>query len=136
MTAHHSPPGRLGPIFAACQEHAFREAVPSIPRGRAQELIDTCAKKVGVPTRAELGFKGAELDIWFGLWAPNGTPAEITARVGREVAKALALPGTRTRYEALGAEPVGLDNAEFKALLVNETRLLSGLIKEAKINID
>ena len=34
------------------------------------------------------------------------------------------------------AEPVGLDNAEFKTLLVTEAKMLSGLIKEAKINID
>jgi tripartite-type tricarboxylate transporter receptor subunit TctC len=89
-----------------------------------------------VPTLAELGFKGAELDIWFGLWAPNGVPADITARISKEIAKALTQPNTKTRYEAAGAEPIGLGNAEFKSLLVNETKMLSGLIKEAKINID
>jgi tripartite-type tricarboxylate transporter receptor subunit TctC len=76
------------------------------------------------------------LDIWFGMWAPNGTPAEVTSRMGKEIAKALTLANTKTRYESLGAEPVGLDNAEFKALLANETKMLSALIKEAKINID
>jgi hypothetical protein len=44
--------------FAACQEHAFRKAAPSIPRGRAQELIDTCAKKAGAQTRAEIAAAG------------------------------------------------------------------------------
>ena len=39
--------------FAACQTHAFREAAPGIARERAQELIDTCARKTGAPTRAE-----------------------------------------------------------------------------------
>ena len=89
-----------------------------------------------VPTLAELGFKGAELDIWFGMWAPNGTPADVTARMTKEIAKALTLPNTKTRYEAAGAEPIGLGNAEFKSLLTSETKMLSGLIKEAKINID
>jgi tripartite-type tricarboxylate transporter receptor subunit TctC len=56
--------------------------------------------------------------------------------MGTEIAKALALATTKTRYEALGAEPVGMNNAEFKTLLTEETKLLSGLIKEAKINID
>ena len=42
-----------------------------------------------VTTLAELGFKGAELDIWFGMWAPNGTPADVTARMTNEIAKAL-----------------------------------------------
>lgn len=132
----------LQDVLANQADYVFDPGIgfPHVRSGKVRMLAVAGAKRSSffpdVPTLAELGFKGAELDIWFGLWAPNGTPAEITARVGREVAKALALPGTRTRYEALGAEPVGLDNAEFKALLVNETRLLSGLIKEAKINID
>lgn len=44
--------------FAACQEHAFREATPSIPRGRAPELIEACAKKTGAQTRAEVAAAG------------------------------------------------------------------------------
>ena len=72
----------------------------------------------------------------------NEPPSAVVGKLGVgkqqlvEIAKALAQPNTKTRYEALGAEPVGLDNGEFKALLVNETQMLSGLIKEAKINID
>ena len=89
-----------------------------------------------VPTMAELGFKGAELDAWYGIWAPNGTPADITARMTKEIAKALTLPNTKARYEAAGAEAIGLGNAEFRAQLTSETKLLSGLIKEAGINID
>ena len=68
----------------------------------------------------------------------SGTPlsAAFLARMAKEIAKALTLATTKTRYESLGAEPVGLDNAEFKTLLADETKMLSALIKEAKINID
>jgi tripartite-type tricarboxylate transporter receptor subunit TctC len=89
-----------------------------------------------VPTLSELGFKGAELDIWFGMWAPNGTPAEVIQRMNQEIGKALKQPNTKTRYEALGAEPVGMDNAPFKSLLKTETTMLSNLIKEAQIKLD
>ena len=89
-----------------------------------------------VPTLSELGFKGSELDIWFGLWAPNGTPVDVTARMGREIAKALAQANTKTRYETLGAEPIGLENAEFRKLLTEEGRTLSALIKERKIVLE
>ena len=61
---------------------------------------------------------------------------DITARMVREVAKALLLPATKTRYESLGAEPVGLGNAEFKSLLTTEASMLSALIKDSKINVD
>lgn len=89
-----------------------------------------------VPTVAEQGFAGADLDIWFGMWAPNGTPAEVIARMNRELGKALALPVTKARYADLGAEPVPLATAEFKALLASEGKLLSALIKEQKIAVD
>lgn len=115
-------------------------AFQHVRAGKVRMLAVAGAKRSSffpeVPTLAELGFKGAELDIWFGLWAPNGVPADITARISKEIAKALTQPNTKTRYEAAGAEPIGLGNAEFKSLLVNETKMLSGLIKEAKINID
>lgn len=89
-----------------------------------------------VPTVAEQGFPGANLDIWFGMWAPNGTPPEVIARMNRELAKALALPVTKARYADLGAEAVPLSTAEFKTLLVDEGRLLSALIKDQKIAVD
>lgn len=115
-------------------------AFPHVRAGKVRMLAVAGAKRSSffpdVPTLAELGFKGAELDIWFGMWAPNGTPADVSARMAKEIAKALAQANTKTRYESLGAEPVGLDNAEFKTLLVTEAKMLSGLIKEAKINID
>ena len=89
-----------------------------------------------VPTLSELGMKGAELDIWFGMWAPNGTPPEVAARMASEIGKALTLPAIKTRYEALGAEPVGLNNADFKNLLAAETQQLSAVIRDSKISVD
>lgn len=132
----------LQDVLANQADYVFDPGIgfPHVRSGKVRMLAVAGAKRSSffpeVPTLAELGFKGAELDIWFGLWAPNGTPVDVTARLGREIAKALAQPNTKARYEALGAEPVGLDNAEFKALLTQEAQMLSGLIKEAKINID
>ena len=115
-------------------------AFPHVRAGKVRMLAVAGAKRSAffpdVPTLAELGFKGAELDIWFGMWAPNGVPADVMTRLTREIAKAVALPNTKTRYEAAGAEPIGLGNAEFRELLTNEAKLLSGLITKAKISTD
>jgi tripartite-type tricarboxylate transporter receptor subunit TctC len=115
-------------------------AFPHVRAGKVRMLAVAGAKRSSffpdVPTLAELGFKGAELDIWFGMWAPNGTPADVSARMANEIAKVLTQANTKTRYEAVGAEPVGLDNAEFKAQLSSEAKMLSSLIKEANINVD
>lgn len=115
-------------------------AFPHVRSGKVKMLAVAGAKRSAffpnVPTLAESGFKGAELDIWFGIWAPNGVPADVMNRMTAELAKAVALPSTKTRYEAAGAEPVGLGNADFKSLLANEAKMLSDLIKTAKINLD
>jgi len=113
---------------------------PHVKAGKARMLAVAGAKRSSffpdVPTLSELGMKGSELDIWFGMWAPNGTPADVTARMASEIGKALRLASIKTRYEALGAEPVGLDNAEFKSLLVAETQQLSAVIRDSKISVD
>ena len=89
-----------------------------------------------VPTVSEQGFPGANLDIWFGLWAPNGVAPDILARMNRELAKALAQPALKAHYAELGAEPVAMDTAEFRKLLADETRQLTTLIRDQKITVD
>ena len=115
-------------------------AFPHIRTGKVKLLGIVSARRSpffpDVPTVGEQGFKGADLDIWFGMWAPVGTPPEIVARMNREVAKALAQPAVRSRYADLGAEPVAMESAEFRALLVDEGALLSALIKQQKIVVD
>lgn len=115
-------------------------AFPHVKAGKARMLAVAGAKRSSffpeVPTLSELGIKGAELDIWFGMWAPNGTPPDVSARMATEIGKALKLATIKTRYEALGAEPVGLDNAEFRSLLVSEAKQLSAVIRDSKISVD
>jgi tripartite-type tricarboxylate transporter receptor subunit TctC len=115
-------------------------AFPHIRTGKVKLLGIVSTKRSpffpDVPTVGEQGFPGANLDIWFGLWAPNGTSPEIVARMNRELAKALAQPGVKSRYADLGAEPIAMDTAEFRKLLVNETAQLSALIREQKISVD
>jgi len=132
----------LQDVMAGQADYVFDPGIafPHVRSGKVRMLAVAGDKRSSffpdVPTLAELGFKGAELDIWFGMWAPNGTPAEVVSRLNREIAKALLNPNTKTRYEALGAEPVGLDNPDFKKLLTEEGRVLSTLIKERKIVLE
>jgi tripartite-type tricarboxylate transporter receptor subunit TctC len=88
------------------------------------------------PTLAEQGIKGAELDIWWGVWVPNNTPADVKARLDRELAKALALAAVKQRFNDLGSEPAYLDAAAFRTLLADETKLLTRLIHERGIKAD
>ena len=89
-----------------------------------------------VPTVAEQGYPGADLDIWFGMWAPKNTPAPILQRMEAAVAKALTDPDVTKKYADLGAETVPLNNAEFRSKLKEEASLLSGLIKSQNIRAE
>lgn len=88
------------------------------------------------PTLAEAGVKGVELGNWFGLFAPAGTPAEVVARLGQEIARAVALPEVKQRFAELGAEPVAQDGAAFRKTIADEGKLLAALIRDRRIAID
>lgn len=89
-----------------------------------------------VPTVAEQGYPGADLDIWFGMWAPKNTPAPIIARMETAVAKALADADVTRKYADLGAETVPLSNAAFKTKLHEEAQVLSTLITQQNIRAE
>jgi len=55
-----------------------------------------------IPTFDEAGVPGLHVLIWYGLWAPKGTPKDIIARLNAAVREALADPGVRKRLSDLG----------------------------------
>lgn len=132
----------LQDVMASQADIAFDPGIafPHIKAGRVKLLAVASDKKSpffpDVPTYADLGIKDASLDIWFGVWAPLNVPAEVTARLTRELNKALAAPALKQRFGDLGAEPVALDTPAFKKLLTDEGKQLSALIKDRKIIVE
>src|SRR5215218_4662083 len=59
-----------------------------------------------VPTSAEAGLPAFQVTVWHGLYAPKGTPAEITGRLSRALQVALADPKLVARFAELGTTPV------------------------------
>jgi tripartite-type tricarboxylate transporter receptor subunit TctC len=57
-----------------------------------------------IPTLDETGLAGFEASSWFALFAPKGTPSEITTRLNQEVRKALESPELQKRFADLGGE--------------------------------
>ncbi|MBX6740742.1 MAG: tripartite tricarboxylate transporter substrate binding protein BugD [Acetobacteraceae bacterium] len=64
-----------------------------------------------VPTAAEAGLPGFEVTVWHGLYAPKGTPAEITQRLSRALQAALRDERVIRRFAELGTTPVAQDQA-------------------------
>ena len=55
-----------------------------------------------LPTLNELGYRGVEVDAWYGILAPTGTPASVIARLNREINEILSDPEIRERLAAAG----------------------------------
>jgi tripartite-type tricarboxylate transporter receptor subunit TctC len=66
-----------------------------------------------VPTFDESGFKGLEVDNWFGVIAPAGTPRETVNELAGWFAAALKVPEVKAKLALQGLYPVGLCGAEF-----------------------
>ncbi len=58
-----------------------------------------------VPTTAEGGLTGMEVAIWHGLYAPKGTPAEVTDKLSKALQKALTDENVKARFAELGTSP-------------------------------
>jgi tripartite-type tricarboxylate transporter receptor subunit TctC len=101
-------------------------AMPQIRSGKVHALASSGAKRSAaapdLPTIAESGVPGYEVTAWFGLFAPKGTPREITAKLHTATLKALKSPETRERLGREGLETVGNSPAEFATYLQAEAR--------------
>ena len=88
-----------------------------------------------VPTIAEQGFDGFELNEWNGLYAPAGTPGPVVQRLYEAARHALADATVRQRLDALGALPLGTDPATFARYVTEQRELMGRIVREARIEI-
>lgn len=58
-----------------------------------------------VPTLIEGGLVGADVDMWYGLFAPKGTPSAIVDQLNQQVASILSSPDAKGVFEAQGLVP-------------------------------
>lgn len=89
-----------------------------------------------VPTTAEAGLKGFELEAWVGIFAPAGTPPDIVNKLSTQIKSALELPETRTRANTAGVELRYLAPAALDSLVRKDTEFWAKTIKAAGISAD
>ena len=86
-----------------------------------------------IPTIAEQGYAGYDIAPWYGLVAPEGTPAPVLDKLNRAVNKVLADPALRSKLAEAGAEPRGGTREEFAAFIKAEIPRTKQLIDQAGI---
>ena len=116
------------------------QASPLVREGRLRALAISTRERVpalpDVPTVAEQGFPGFELNEWVALWVPAATPQPVVQRLYEAAAAALAEPAVRQRYADIGILPVGSTPAELAAYAAEQRARLTELIRAENIRLE
>lgn len=111
--------GRIDFFFVAASA-----ALELIRDGKLTALAVNGSQRSGVlpdvPTLAEAGFAGADSPLWYGLFAPAGTPRDVVERLHKATAAALRQPKVRDKLAALAVDPMDLTPQEFDALIARD----------------
>ena len=108
-------------------------SMPHVQAGRLRAIAITSARRSpllpDVPTIAESGYPGFDVQSWFGIAAPAGTPKAVVERLNLELNKALALPDVRKRFDDLAATPDPGTPEQFRTFIASETRRWREVVK-------
>lgn len=114
--------------------------LPHIRSGKVRALAISSPKRSvltpDLPTIAESGFPGFEVDGWKGFLAPAGTPASVIGRIHDAVVKMFSDQAVRERVIRSGQVPVESSPAEFRKYLKDEVDKWSMTIRKSGIRTD
>jgi len=120
-----------------CYWGPISAVMANVKGGRLRALAVSTAKRnptlPEIPTTGEAGVKGADSPLWFGIWAPAGTPGDIVQKVSADVRKALADPGVREKLQNLGNDTMDMAPAEFTKFVRDEIDTYQRVITAAGI---
>jgi tripartite-type tricarboxylate transporter receptor subunit TctC len=86
-----------------------------------------------VPTVAETGLPGFDVDLWIGIYAPAGMPGAVLARLNGDINKVLQHPELKAAFAKIGVEPRGTSLEEGAAFTRSEYEKWKKVIVEGKI---
>jgi len=112
-------------------------ALPFTSDNRVRALATTGLKRSAVypdvPTVAEAGLPGFEVDLWLAVFAPTGLPAPVTARLNAALNQALAASDLKAALAKVGVEPRGTSPEEGAAFVRAEFDKWKQVVADGKI---
>jgi len=120
-----------------CYWAPISAALSNVKSGKLRALAVSTAKRnpqlPDIPTTGEAGVQGADSPLWFGVWAPAGTPQDIVNKINADVRKALADPGVKEKLKNLGNDTLDMSPKEFSDFVDSEMAVYGKVIKAAGI---
>ena len=115
-------------------------ALPHVQSGTLRALAVTTAKRLpalpNVPTVAEAGLPGYEVDLWHGLIAPKGLPRTIVDKINKAANESLTLKDTAEKLATDGVAPAGGTPEQFMATIRKEIDLWKKLAADGVIKAE
>jgi len=146
ITAAHAPYRGVAPavqdLVAGQIDYAFGPATvfPMVQSGKLKVLAVASRKRASVApeirTLSEAGIDGVFADSLFGIYAPASARADVIERLNRELNKVLERPDIRARFLEAGAEAVPMRAADYSALVQDEKRLFTAVVKSLGLKAD
>jgi tripartite-type tricarboxylate transporter receptor subunit TctC len=115
-------------------------ALPLAERGQLRMLAVGSPQRIAaapqLPTFAEAGFAGAEVDLWYGLLGPAGLPEALRARLFGILSAWVRREDTRAQLAAQGMVPVGAEPAGFARLIAADAERWARVVRTANISAE
>jgi tripartite-type tricarboxylate transporter receptor subunit TctC len=116
---------------------AMPSLLPQVRSGALRALAVTSAQRSvlapDIPTSAEAGLPGLQIDAWICFMGTGGTPAPIISRLDAEFAKALARPDVRAAFAKEGVEIFYMNSQQLGKFINAEAARFAGLLKHSRV---
>ncbi len=114
--------------------------LPHIRSGKLKALVAASTRRgpalPDVPTMTEAGYK-FDVDAWYGMFAPAGTPMAIVRRLNQECIRILALPDIKSRFAALNMpEPPIKTVKQFTQTIRDDVEAWGAVIRTAQVKVE
>ncbi|MES2186700.1 MAG: tripartite tricarboxylate transporter substrate binding protein [Pseudomonadota bacterium] len=115
-------------------------ALQQIQAGKLRPIATGSSKRLAqlpeVPTLAEAGIPVDNIDMWYGVLAPKGTPPDVVARLNKEIAAVLKQPEVAKAFETQGMVPATSTPADFRTLIGKDAQRWSAVVRKGNITAE
>jgi tripartite-type tricarboxylate transporter receptor subunit TctC len=111
-----------------------------IADGKLRPLVVPSARRTpllpNVPTSAEAGLPGYEVETWFALYGPANMPPEVVAKINAALNAVLSEPDAAQQFVKVGLDPKASTPAEAAAYLKADSDKWGDVIRRIKLQVD